>query len=183
MRAAPRAASAWPSDRRPPRLVDQISSVQPKRPVASGLSGQSGLSGRPGRSGGSARPGSSATASGLHFSISGRRAAGPDSPRLMMGIPKKLVPSSPVRNLIRRIIRVTHHDCARRHPGRTAELSLLVRLLRLPQDPSSSATDPTGRPTRAFARRPTDRALKRLVRAEIEPLLERVLAPAGRARA
>jgi hypothetical protein len=97
----------------------------------------------------------------------------------MMGIPKKLVPSSPVRNAIRRVLRESHRDCARRHPARLGELSILVRLLRLPQDPAAPTAGPDGRALRPFARRPTDRALKRLVRAEFDQLLERLLAPAA----
>jgi hypothetical protein len=102
----------------------------------------------------------------------------------MMGIPKKLVPSSPVRNTIRRVVRESHRDCARRHPGGLARLSVLVRLLRLPQDPAAATVDAAGRPRRPFARRPTDRALKRLVRAELDSLFERLAAmpPAGGTR-
>jgi hypothetical protein len=118
---------------------------------------------------------------GPHFSVAARRAADVASPRLMMGIPKKLVPSSPVRNTIRRVVRESHRACAARDPARVGALSILVRLLRLPQDPSAAASDSRGKPVRAFTRRPPDGALKRLVRAEIDTLLDRLLAlqPAG----
>jgi hypothetical protein len=91
----------------------------------------------------------------------------------MMAIPKKLVPSSPVRNLIRRVIRESHRAALARSP-RLAALSLRVQLTAVPQDPSAPAVGADGRALRPFARRPTDRALKRVVRAEVDGLLARV---------
>jgi hypothetical protein len=91
----------------------------------------------------------------------------------MMAIPKKLVPSSPVRNLVRRVIRESHRATLARRPA-LAGWSVRVQLTKLPQDPASPATGPDGRALRPFARRPTDRALKRLVRAEVDGLLARV---------
>jgi hypothetical protein len=113
---------------------------------------------------------------GPHFSVAARAAASPATPRLMMGIPKKLVPSSPVRNMIRRVVRESHRHLLAQHPERLGALSVLVRLLRLPLDPMAAATDAGGRPLRPFRRRPQDRALKRLVRAEIDLLFGRLLA-------
>jgi hypothetical protein len=91
----------------------------------------------------------------------------------MMAIPKKLVPSSPVRNLIRRVIRESHRATVLARPGLDA-LSLRIQLVAVPQDPASPPTGPDGRPLRPFARRPTDGVLKRLVRAELDGLLARV---------
>jgi hypothetical protein len=88
----------------------------------------------------------------------------------MMAIPKKLVPSSPVRNLIRRVIRESHRATLARRPA-IAALSVRVQLTAVPQDPTSPATGPDGRALRPFARRPTDGALKRAVRAEVDGLL------------
>ena len=90
----------------------------------------------------------------------------------MMAIPKKLVPSSPVRNLIRRVIRESHRAALARHP-RLAEVSVRVQLAALPQDPAAPAAGPDGRALRPFARRPTARALTRIVRAEVDGLLVR----------
>ncbi|MCX7211596.1 MAG: hypothetical protein NTW53_02695 [Burkholderiales bacterium] len=47
--------------------------------------------------------------------------------------------------------------------------------MKLPQDPASPLLEPSGRKVRPFARRPADRALKRLVRSEIDALMRRVL--------
>ncbi len=91
----------------------------------------------------------------------------------MMAIPKKLVPSSPVRNLIRRVIREAYRAASAVKPG-LATLSLRVQLTRLPQDPDAPSAGPDGRALRPFARRPADRALKRTVRIEIDGLLARV---------
>lgn len=94
----------------------------------------------------------------------------------MMAISKKLVPSSPVRNLMRRVIRESHRAAQARDMAALQALSVRVQLLKLPQDPASPARGPDGRALRPFARRPTDGALKRLVRAEVDALFER-LAP------
>ena len=91
----------------------------------------------------------------------------------MMAVPKKLVPSSPVRNLIRRVIRESYRAAlaarASLHP-----LSVRVQLVKLPQDPASPVLGADRRPLRPFARRPHDGALKRLVRAEVDGLLARL---------
>ncbi|MCA3179547.1 MAG: ribonuclease P protein component [Burkholderiales bacterium] len=107
---------------------------------------------------------------GAHFAVVVRRPTDPASPRLMMAIPKKLVPSSPVRNLIRRVIRESHRATLARRPALSA-LSVRVQLTSVPQDPSSPATGADGRSARPFARRPTDGALKRVVRTEVDGLL------------
>ena len=91
----------------------------------------------------------------------------------MMAIPKKLVPSSPVRNLIRRVIRESHRTTLLLRPGLDA-LSLRIQLVAVPQDPASPSKGKDGRALRPFARRPTDGVLRRLVRAEIDGLLARV---------
>jgi hypothetical protein len=91
----------------------------------------------------------------------------------MMAIPKKLVPSSPVRNLIRRVIREAHR-AAVANRSVLSERSVRVQLTAVPQDPAAPAAGSDGRAVRPFARRPTDRALKRVVRAEVDGLLARV---------
>ena len=91
----------------------------------------------------------------------------------MMAIPKKLVPSSPVRNLIRRVIRESHRATLRVRPNLDA-LQLRIQLVSVPQDPASPPKGPDGQPLRPFARRPTDGVLRRVVRAEIDGLLARV---------
>ena len=91
----------------------------------------------------------------------------------MMAIPKKLVPSSPVRNLIRRVIRESYRAELARRPV-LAGLSVRLQLTAVPQDPAAPAAGPDGRALRPFARRPTDRALRRTVRVEIDGLLARV---------
>jgi hypothetical protein len=111
---------------------------------------------------------------GAHFVVGARRGADPASPRLMMAIPKKLVPSSPVRNLIRRVIREAHRAAALARPQALGGLSVRVQLARVPQDPAAPALGADGRAMRPFARRPTDRALKRAVRAEVDGLLARL---------
>lgn len=99
----------------------------------------------------------------------------------MMAVPKKLVPSSPVRNMIRRVIREAHRAALAREPALGA-LSLHVQLARLPQDPSAPTAATDGRAMRPFARRPPDGALKRAVRAEADMLLQRASRVAQRAR-
>jgi hypothetical protein len=113
---------------------------------------------------------------GAHFTVGARRTADASNPRLMMAISKKLVPSSPVRNLMRRVIRESHRAAFARDPVALQALSVRVQLLKLPQDPASPARGADGRALRPFARRPTDGALKRLVRAEVDGLFAR-LAP------
>lgn len=98
-------------------------------------------------------------ASGPHLAISSRHVP---AGGLMMAIPKKQVPSAPVRNMIRRVIRESYRACGDSLEG----VNVLVKLTRMPIDPDRAV--PPG--ARAFVRRPTDRALKRLVRAEIDAL-------------
>jgi len=114
--------------------------------------------------------------------MAAKRATSADSPQLMMGIPKKLVPSSPVRNTIRRVVKESHRAHQRRHPVPLADQSVLVRLLRLPVDANAPVTDERGRTLRAFVRRPQDRAFKRLVRTEIDHLFDRLSAQLATAR-
>ena len=94
----------------------------------------------------------------------------------MMAVPKKQVPSSPVRNLIRRVVRESHRAWLAARPAGEPAPSVRVQLVRLPQDPTAPLAGPNGRALRPFARRPTDRALARLVRAEVDGLFGR-LAP------
>jgi hypothetical protein len=91
----------------------------------------------------------------------------------MMAIPKKLVPSSPVRNLIRRVIKESYR-AALPHRAVLAGLSVRLHLTAVPQDPAAPSTGPDGRALRPFARRPTDRVLKRTVRAEVDGLFARI---------
>jgi hypothetical protein len=112
---------------------------------------------------------------GAHFAVGVRRTTDAAIPRLMMAIPKKLVPSSPVRNLIRRVIREAHRAGQARAPAALQAVSIRVQLVKLPLDPASPARGPDGRALRPFARRPADRALRRLVRAELDTLLARLM--------
>ena len=111
---------------------------------------------------------------GAHFTVGARRTTDSKNPRLMMAISKKLVPSSPVRNLMRRVIKESHRAAHARDPIVLQALSIRVQLLKLPQDPVSPSRGADGRALRPFARRPTDGALKRLVRAEVDGLLGRL---------
>jgi len=125
------------------------------------------------------RPGRSQRLAGEYLILVARAAPGPASPRLTMAIPRKLVPSSPVRNLIRRVIREAHRDAARAHAhslGPQGLWSVRFQLVKTPVDPASTDRNDKGQPIRAFARRPTDRILKRQVRTEADSLLRRVLA-------
>lgn len=110
----------------------------------------------------------------------GARGPGPvASPLLTMAIPKKLVPSSPVRNLVRRVIRESHRAALAREPRRLGALRVRVQLQSVPQESAAPTRDAQGRALRPFARRPTDRALKRRVRAELDALFARLAARAG----
>ncbi|HYF58579.1 MAG TPA: ribonuclease P protein component [Burkholderiaceae bacterium] len=134
----------------------------------------SGSPGTPGaRRGGSDRP---VRLVGAHFVVGARRTTDAASPRLMMAVPKKQVPSSPVRNLIRRVVRESHRAWLAARPAGEPAPSVRVQLVKLPQDPAAPLAGPDGRALRPFARRPTDRALARLVRAEVDGLFGR-LAP------
>jgi hypothetical protein len=101
-------------------------------------------------------------------------------PRLMMAIPKKLVPSAPVRNLIRRVIREAHRAAVAASPDAFGRVDLHVQLIALPRDPAAPSSAPAGRPARPFDQRPPDGALKRAVRADADALLARVSARFGR---
>ena len=92
----------------------------------------------------------------------------------MMAIPKKLVPSSPGRNLMRRVIREAWRALLARRPQALRGASVRVTLHAMPQDPSAPKTAAGGRALRPFARRPTDGVLKRRIRVEIDGLLDRL---------
>jgi len=92
----------------------------------------------------------------------------------MMAIPKKLIPSSPVRNLIRRVIRESWRALLAGQPQALRGASVRVTLHAVPQDPAAPKAAPGGRALRPFARRPTDGALKRRVRVEVDGLLARL---------
>lgn len=97
----------------------------------------------------------------------------------MMAIPKKLAPSSPVRNRIRRVIRESFHAAvlapAKAMASGLPAWALRIQMVKLPQDPAAPLVETSGRKVRPFARRPADRALKRVVRSEIDGLMRRVL--------
>jgi hypothetical protein len=95
----------------------------------------------------------------------------------MMAVPKKLLPSSPVRNLVRRVLRESHRAALARYPG-LGDWSLRLQLVRVPVDPDRPEQDDKGRAIKPFRRRPTDGLLKRRLRAEADDLLAR--APWGR---
>jgi hypothetical protein len=97
----------------------------------------------------------------------------------MMAIPKKLAPSSPVRNRIRRVIRESFRGAVLA-PAKVVASGLppwavRIQMVKLPQDPAAPLVESSGRKVRPFARRPADRALKRVVRSEIDGLMRRVL--------
>ena len=98
----------------------------------------------------------------------------------MMAIPKKLAPSSPVRNCIRRVIKESFCAAvlapAKATAGGLPSWAIRIQLVKLPQDPTAPLAELNGRKVRPFARRPTDGALKRVVRSEIDALMHRVLA-------
>lgn len=96
----------------------------------------------------------------------------------MMAVPKKLVPSSPVRNLVRRVLREAHRAAAQSSPG-VLEWSLRFQLVRIPVNPDLPEVDDKRRVLRPFRRRPTDGLLKRGLRIEADQLLGR--APWGAA--
>lgn len=96
----------------------------------------------------------------------------------MMAIPRKLVPSSPVRNLMRRVIReawrLREQGAARVAP--VESWSVRVQLVKIPVDPAAPLRTEAGKTLRPFARRPTDGKLKRQVRTEVDALIARFLA-------
>jgi hypothetical protein len=95
----------------------------------------------------------------------------------MMAVPKKLVPSSPVRNLLRRVLREAHRSALNLHSA-LGDWSLRLQLVKMPVNPELPETDEKGRAIRPFRRRPTDGLLKRRLRVEADELLRR--APWGR---
>jgi hypothetical protein len=98
----------------------------------------------------------------------------------MMAIPKKLAPSSPVRNCIRRVIRESFRAAVLAPAKATASewpsWAIRIQMVKLPQDVTAPLVESNGRKVRPFARRPTDGALKRVVRSDIDALMHRVLA-------
>lgn len=125
------------------------------------------------------RSGRSHRLAGEHFILAARVATEPDSPRLTMAIPRKLVPSSPVRNLMRRVIREAHRHASVSHPqafSSDGHWALRFQLVKVPTDAVAPTRDPSGRVLKPFARRPTDRLLKQRIRAEADALLHRLLA-------
>ena len=98
----------------------------------------------------------------------------------MMAIPKKLAPSSPVRNRIRRVIRESFRAAvlapAKGMASGLPPWAIRIQMVKLPQDASAPLLESNGRKVRPFARRPTDGALKRVVRSDIDALMHRVLA-------
>jgi hypothetical protein len=104
----------------------------------------------------------------------------------MMAVSRKLVPSSPVRNLVRRVIRESHRHACQAQPAGSdqrdsaclqPEASLLcnwslrIQLVGIPHDPAAPQKDARGQAIKAFKRRWPDRQLKRLLRADIDSLL------------
>jgi len=112
-----------------------------------------------------------------HLALLARLDAGGKAPRLMMAVPKKLVPSSPVRNLLRRVLREAHRSALNLHSP-LGDWSLRFQLVKMPVNPELPQTDEKGRAIRPFRRRPSDGLLKRRLRVEADELLRR--APWGR---
>jgi hypothetical protein len=114
--------------------------------------------------------------------------------QLVLSVPKRLVPAAPLRNLIRRVIRESWRQVAL-ESGQARVLVVMVRLQRLPQalsrlttavtapSPASGAGKVKPLVGRALLQsRPTDRILKRLIRAESEQLFHRLFGCADRSR-
>jgi hypothetical protein len=110
--------------------------------------------------------------SSAHLTLLARPEAAEGVPRLMMAVPKKLLPSSPVRNLVRRVLRESHRAALLEHPS-LHDWSLRLQLIKVPVDPLAPEKDATGRLIKPFRRRPTDGLLKRRIRAEADDLLAR----------
>ncbi len=110
--------------------------------------------------------------SSAHLTLLARPEPAERVPRLMMAVPKKLLPSSPVRNLVRRVLRESHRAALVRHPG-LRDWSLRLQLVKVPLDPQIAEKDASGRAIKPFKRRPTDGLLKRRIRAEADDLLGR----------
>jgi hypothetical protein len=121
-----------------------------------------------------------------------RSAAIPVSNALILSVSKRLAPAAPLRNMVRRVLRE-----AWRHQlwlEQSAPLAVMIRLRALPLAalptaltvsiqrpvPNVSAKPPKGRAVLRVRR--TDRALKAMIRAEADSLLEglgRSMNPAG----
>jgi len=107
---------------------------------------------------------------------------------LILSVSKRLAPAAPLRNMIRRVLRE-----AWRHQSwleRSVSLAVMIRLRALPlgalptestestvlpvsatrPEPNSTAKSPKGRAVLRIRR--TDRALKAMIRAEADSLLE-----------
>ncbi len=100
-------------------------------------------------------------------------------PRLLMAVPKKLVPSSPVRNLIRRVLREAWRAYQANSAVAPGRVSVRLQMHALPCDPTLAERDERGQLRRAFARRPPDGALKRLIRADAQTLLSQSVRSTG----
>ncbi len=107
----------------------------------------------------------------------------------MMAVSRKLVPSSPVRNLVRRVIRESHRHACLAQPesvqaGDSSRIqhdaallgswSLRIQLVDLPHDPAVPQKDARGQGIKVFKRRLTDGQLKRHIRADMDRLLGRL---------
>lgn len=105
----------------------------------------------------------------------------------MMAVSRKLVPSSPVRNLVRRVIRESHRyacqaqlENAQPDSTRLGNWSLRIQLVDLPHDPAAPQKDVRGQGIKVFKRRLTDGLLKRHLRADMDSLLVRLSARLAR---
>lgn len=106
---------------------------------------------------------------GRYFSISWQRPVsgepvGPARAVPMMAVPKKLLPSAPLRNAVRRVVRE-----AARAAGIAPMPASLLRLVALPECES-----PPAGARRPFDRRLPDGAFKRACRADADALLARM---------
>jgi len=115
--------------------------------------------------------------------------------QLVLSVPKRLAPAAPLRNLIRRVIRESWRQ-ATLDSGQ-ARVVVMVRLQRLPQALTSLTTAVTAASAASGAdagavkplvgrallqSRPTDRILKRLLRAESDQLFHRFFGFSDRPR-
>ena len=120
-----------------------------------------------------------------------------DEHQLVLSVPKRLAPAAPLRNLIRRVIRESWRQ-ATLDSGQ-ARVVVMVRLQRLPQALTSLTTAVTAASAASGAgagagavkplvgrallqSRPTDRILKRLLRAESDQLFHRLFGFSDRPR-
>ena len=116
-----------------------------------------------------------------------------DEHQLVLSVPKRLAPAAPLRNSIRRVIRESWRQ-ATLDSGQ-ARVVVMVRLQRLPQALTSLTTAVTAANAASGAgavkplvgrallqSRPTDRILKRLLRAESDQLFHRLFGFSDRPR-